>query len=65
MAQADTTPKDLMARILSQQPDDSSYEELLRELAFGQMIERGLADLRAGRTLSHEQMKKEAQSWRK
>ncbi len=30
-----------IAKILPDQPDDSSYDELLQELAFARMIDRG------------------------
>lgn len=56
MAIADTTPKDVMIRTIQELPDDSSYDEILRELAFARMIERGLADAEAGRTIDHEEM---------
>jgi hypothetical protein len=36
------TDKQRIAEIIDEQPDDSTYEELLRELAFGRMIDRGL-----------------------
>jgi len=52
-----------MLKILEQQPDDSSFEELLRELAFAEMVERGLADSEAGRTVSQEEMEKKVSSW--
>ncbi|MBK5283515.1 MAG: hypothetical protein JJE16_15710 [Nitrospiraceae bacterium] len=48
--------KEQIAKILQDQPDDSSYDEILRELAFARMIERGLADSDARRTISHEEM---------
>ena len=50
------TAKEKMTAIIQNQPDDSSYDEILRELAFARMIERGLEDSRAGRTISNEQM---------
>ncbi|MDY7094774.1 MAG: hypothetical protein SX243_17520 [Acidobacteriota bacterium] len=53
---ATATPKDLLLQALQELPEDSSYEEILRELAFTRMVERGLADSRAGRTISHEEM---------
>jgi predicted transcriptional regulator len=56
MASTETTPKDLMIQTIQELPDDSSYEEILRELAFSRMIERGLADSEAGRTISNEEM---------
>ncbi|HEY7493786.1 MAG TPA: hypothetical protein VIH59_22095 [Candidatus Tectomicrobia bacterium] len=46
-----------MARIIQAQPEDSSYDEILRELAFARMIGRGLEDSRAQRTISDEEMR--------
>lgn len=54
-----------MARIVQEQPDDSSYDEILRELAFARMIERGLADSQASRTISDEEMSRRIKRWRK
>ena len=39
-----TLVKEQMNRIIQEQPDDSSYDEILRELAFNRMVEKGLAD---------------------
>lgn len=58
------TPKEQMARIIEAQPDDSSWEEILRELAFARMVERGLEDSDAGRTISSEEMQERIDSWR-
>lgn len=63
MAVAEMTPKELMLEILGDQPEDSSYDEFLRELAFARMIECGLADADAGRTISHEEMGRRIASW--
>ncbi len=60
-----TTAKETMLKIIADQPEDSSYEELLHELAMARMIERGLADHRAGRVTSHDEVKREVESWRK
>lgn len=54
-----------MIRLIEEQPDDSSYDEILRELAFARMVDRGLEDATAGRTVSDEEMKKAIDSWRK
>jgi predicted transcriptional regulator len=51
------TVKERMLEIIQEQPDDSSYDEILRELAFVRMVERGLADSDEGRTISNEEMK--------
>ena len=57
--------KEKMTEIIQQQPDDSSYDEILRELAFARMIERGLEDSRQGRTLSNDEIGRRVQSWQK
>lgn len=54
-----------MTKIIQEQPDDSSYEEILRELAFKKMIDRGLVDSKANRTISNEGMKKRIITWQK
>ena len=56
--------KEKMSEIIQQLPDDSSYDEILRELAFARMVEKGLDDSRRERTLSNEEMARRMQSWR-
>lgn len=51
------SPKQQMMAVLQQQPDDSTYDELLRELAFSKVVERGLQDVDAGRVVSNEEVK--------
>ena len=63
MSQPATTDKQRMIQLLEEQPDDSSYEELLKELAFDQMVERGVADADAGRTIGHEEVRQRMASW--
>jgi len=60
-----TTAKDRIVEIVRQQPDDSSYEEILRELAFARMIDRGLEDSRVGRTISNEEMERRIRTWQR
>ncbi len=59
------TAKEQMLEIIREQPDDSSYEELLRELAFEQMLERGFDDADHGRTISNEEEDLRISSWAK
>ncbi|MBM4027783.1 MAG: hypothetical protein FJ280_20640 [Planctomycetes bacterium] len=59
------TAKEKMTAIIQQQPDDSSYDEILRELAFARMVDRGLEDSRSGRTISDDEMKRRIESWQK
>lgn len=46
--------KEQLTRLIQGQPEDSSREEIVRELAFYVMVERGLADSDAKRTISNE-----------
>lgn len=57
--------KEQLIRLIRDQPEDSSLEEIVRELAFAVMVERGLADSDAGRTISHEEMGRRIESWRR
>jgi len=59
------TPKEDLTRLLQQQPDDSSREELIRELAFSLMVERGLADSDARRVVSDDEMAHRIRRWRR
>jgi predicted transcriptional regulator len=58
-----STAKEDLTRLIQQQPDDSSGEEIVRELAFHTMVERGLADADAKRSLSNEEMGRRIRSW--
>lgn len=58
-----STAKEELGRLIAQQPDDSSYEELVRELAFSVMVRRGLKDSDAARTISDEQMRHRIRAW--
>jgi predicted transcriptional regulator len=60
-----STVKQELIRLIEDQPDDSSHDEILRELAFAAMVERGIADSDAGRTISNEEMARRIESWRK
>ena len=59
------TAKQHLITVLEQQPDDSTYEELIKELAFARMIDRGLKDVDAGRIMTNEDMRREIASWTK
>ncbi len=65
MASASDLPKDQVMAIVAGQPDDSSYEEIVRAIALELMIKRGVADSEAGRTISHEEMGRRIRTWQK
>jgi len=52
-----------MIAILQQQPEDSSFDELLRELACRRAIQRGLKDVDENRTVSNGEALRRIKSW--
>ena len=59
------TAKQKMKDIIESQPEDASYDEIIRELAFERMIERGLKDARDERSISNEEMQHRIRTWQK
>ena len=59
------TTKERMKEVIEAQPDDASYDEIMRELAFERMVDRGLADVRGDRVISNEEMGKRIRLWQK
>ncbi len=59
------TAKEQMKVLIETQPDDATYDEILRELAFGRMVERGLVDVRQDRTISNEEMGQRIHQWQR
>lgn len=57
--------KNRMLKIIEEQPDDSSFDDILRELVFGRMVGRGLSDSDAGRTIGDNEIGRQIQMWRK
>jgi predicted transcriptional regulator len=60
-----STARDELVNLIQAQPADSSSEEIVRELAFHVMVERGLADSDARRVVSNSEMAHRIRSWRK
>ena len=60
-----STAKEELTRLIQGQPEDSSREEIVRELAFHVMVEQGLADSVAKRTISNDEMGRRIRSWQK
>ena len=57
--------KETMTQIIAEQPDDSSYDEILRELAFARLVQRGLEDSDAGQIISDDEVRRKIDTWRK
>ncbi len=60
-----STAKEQITELIRKQPDDSSYDEIVRVLAFDLMVKRGLKDSDEGRTISNEEMHRRIKTWRK
>ena len=58
-----TAPKQLVKKIVDSLPEDTSYDDILKELAFNKMIQKGLKDSKEGKVISNKEMKKRIQSW--
>ena len=52
------TAKDLLKEAVERLPENASVEDAMERLVFLSKIERGTADADAGRTLSHEDLKR-------
>jgi len=59
------TTKEHIVEIIKRQPDDSSYDDIVRELAFDLMVQRGLKDSDERRTISNDEMERRIKSWQR
>ena len=50
-------------KIIDSLPEDTSYDEILKELAFDRMIQRGLKDSSENKTISNQEMKNRIKQW--
>lgn len=57
--------KEEIARLVQAHPEGSSREEIVRELAFHVMAERGLKDSDERRFVSNDEMAHRIRMWRK
>ncbi len=57
--------KEKLTKLIEEQPEDSSREEIIRELAFHVMVQRGLADSDARKVISNDEMARRIRSWQK
>ncbi|MDO9268098.1 MAG: hypothetical protein Q7T96_03180 [Methylobacter sp.] len=51
--------KEFVPKTLDEMPDNASVEEIIKELAFKHMVERGLQDSLNDRVISQEQLEKQ------
>ncbi len=58
-----STAKDQLKQIIESQPEDSSYDDILRELAFKRMVDKGLEDVKNDNVVSNEVMEERIREW--
>lgn len=51
-------------RIIQGLPESASMEDIQYHLYVREKIERGLADIEAGRVVSHEEVKRKVEEWK-
>ena len=59
------TAKEHISEIIRRQPDNSTYDDIVRELAFDLMVQRGLKDSDARRTIPNGEMERRIKTWQK
>ncbi len=59
------TARDRVLMLVREMPGDRSYDEILRELAFVRMVDRGLADADAGRRIDTGELRKRIRAWQR
>ena len=57
------TAKDQVQQILGMLPEDASLEDIQYHIYVRQKIEQGLADVEAGRVLSHAEVQQRLAKW--
>ena len=50
-------------KLIEALPDDTTWDEIAYRVCFRTEIEKGLADVEAGRVVSHEDVKKQVSEW--
>lgn len=62
MTEPADSPKVRILAIVEALPDDSSYDDVLRELAFDRLIRRGLRSVR-GRRFTTDEIRHRVKTW--
>ena len=60
-----STAKKELIQLIEQQPEASTQDEIIRELLFHLMVQRGLADADAGRVITNAEMDRRIRLWAK
>lgn len=58
-----TSAKQAALRTIQRLPDDASLEDVIYELYFRQRVERGIRELREGKTVPHREVRRSLIKW--
>ncbi len=59
------TVKEKITTVVQSQLEDASYDDIMRELSFERMVDRGMEDVCGGRIISNDEMANRIKAWRK
>ena len=65
MSRREQSVKDLILELIRAMPENHSYDEILRELAFVRMVDRGLEDAGKGRTIDTDELRQRVRRWQR
>lgn len=63
MSSEEKTAKEKILELVRSMPDGDSFDEILRELAFVRMVDRGLVDAEKDRQVSSAELRQRIRSW--
>jgi predicted transcriptional regulator len=55
--------KDEAKALIDKLPDDATWEDLMAQIYFKKNVDKGLNDLKEGKTLTHEEAKSRLTKW--
>jgi len=58
-----TAPKQEARKIIDSLPEDTTYDEILKELAFDRMIQKGLKGSSENKIISNKEMQNRINKW--
>jgi predicted transcriptional regulator len=57
------TTKDIAIKTIQDLPDSATWEDIEERIRFLAAIDKGLADIKAGKVIPHEQVKESLKEW--
>ncbi len=57
------TTKDMAIKTIQELPDSATWEDIEERVRFLSGIDKGLADIKAGRVVAHEDVKESLKKW--